>query len=194
MSGGLAIAILAAGGGTRFGGGKLDAMLGGKRLGQYAVDAAQALGRPKIVVGKPIPDFASEALALGEATLLKNKRAEEGLGTSVALAAMQAAAAGADALLLLSADMPLVRPETLAALVEAVGELPSCVRHPDGHAGIPACFPPAWFPRLAALEGDKGAGALLRDAEVTTIDTAQDELRDVDTVAELEKLAAELRG
>jgi len=55
MSGGLAIAILAAGGATRFGGGKLDAELLGKPLGRHALDAALALGIPKIVVGRPIP-------------------------------------------------------------------------------------------------------------------------------------------
>jgi molybdenum cofactor cytidylyltransferase len=148
----------------------------------------QALGQPKIVVGRPIPDFASEALALGDATLLKNKRAEEGLGTSVALAALQAAAAGADALLLLAADMPLLRAETLAALVAAVGEHPSAVLHPDGHPGIPACFPPAWFPKLAGLEGDRGAGALLRDAQVTLVEVGPDELRDVDRPEDLAAL------
>ncbi|MBO9498016.1 MAG: NTP transferase domain-containing protein [Novosphingobium sp.] len=188
MSGGLAIAVLAAGSASRFGGGKLDADLNGRPLGHYAVAAAQALGRPKIVVGKPIPDFASEALALGEATLLRNKRAGEGMATSVALAAMQAAAAGADALLLLAADMPLVRAETLAALVAATGTRPAAVLHPDGHPGIPACFPPGWYPRLAALEGDRGAGALLRDAQVTLVEVAPDELRDVDTVADLDSL------
>lgn len=196
MSGGLAIAILAAGSARRFGGGKLDAELNGKPLGLYSVEAVQALGRPKIVVGRPIPDFASEALALGQATLLKNKRAEEGLGTSVALAAMQAAAAGADALLLLAADMPLVRPETLAALVAAAGDQPSAVLHPDGHPGIPACFPLSWYPQLARLEGDKGAGSLLRDAAVVLVETVPGELRDVDTVAELKLLknASSLRA
>jgi molybdenum cofactor cytidylyltransferase len=191
MSGGLAIAILAAGSASRFGGGKLDAELNGKPLGLYSVEAVRALGRPKIVVGKPIPDFASEALALGLATLLKNKRAEEGLGTSVALAAMQAAAAGADALLLLAADMPLVRAETFSALVAALGDEPSAALHPDGHPGIPACFPLSWYPKLARLEGDKGAGSLLRGAEVTLVETAPDELRDVDTAGDLKLLGME---
>ncbi|WEK47754.1 MAG: NTP transferase domain-containing protein [Candidatus Andeanibacterium colombiense] len=185
MNGGLAIAILAAGSARRFGGGKLDAELNGRPLGSYAVAAVRALGKPKIMVGRPIPDFASAALALGEATLLKNRRAEEGLGTSVALAAMQASAAGADALLLLAADMPLVRAETLAALVAAVGEHPSAVLHPDGHPGIPACFPPGWYAKLAGLEGDQGAGKLLRDAEVTLVEVGPDELRDVDRPEDL---------
>ena len=39
----LAIALLAAGGATRFGGGKLDAQCAGKPLGQWALDAARTV-------------------------------------------------------------------------------------------------------------------------------------------------------
>ncbi|WP_054530492.1 NTP transferase domain-containing protein [Erythrobacter sp. SG61-1L] len=195
MSGHVAIALLAAGSARRFGGGKLDAMLGGKRLGRYALDAALALGRgtPLIVVGPEAAAFALEARAEGLATPIVNPLAQEGLGTSVALAARHAADAGADRLLLLAADMPLVSPATLAALIEACGNAPACVRHADGHPGIPACFPSASFAALAALGGDKGAGALLRTAEVAVLEVSLRELRDVDTVAELEQLAMETR-
>ncbi|MBS1239973.1 MAG: hypothetical protein H6R45_679, partial [Proteobacteria bacterium] len=110
----------------------------------------------------------------------------------VALAAMQASAAGADALLLLAADMPLVTAATLTALAEAVAPgHPAAIAYPDGSAGIPACFPADWFPALAALAGDKGAGALLRDAEVTLVEAAA-ELRDVDTRDTLGQLAVEM--
>ncbi len=198
MSGDLAIALLAAGDARRFGGGKLDAELLGEKIGYRALAPALALrlGRPKIVTGKPVPGFASEAMACGEATLLPNKRAQEGMGTSVALAAMQAAAASASALLLLAADMPLVSTATLLALLEAVGPgRPSAVAYPDGSPGIPACFPPDWFPALAGLSGERGAGALLRDAaQVQLITISPDELQDIDTPAQLKQLAALLSG
>jgi molybdenum cofactor cytidylyltransferase len=194
MSAPLAIAILAAGKAARFGGGKLDADVAGKLLGSYAVEAARPLGVPKIVVGRPAPEFANEAMALGEARLLKNKRADEGLGTSVALAALQALAARADALLLLAADMPLVTTATLRKLVDAVApEKPAAVAYPDGSAGIPACFPADWFAALAALEGDKGAGALLRETDVTLVEVPHEELADVDTAEDLATLAARHR-
>lgn len=195
MSGELAIAILAAGKAERFGGGKLDAQVAGWLLGSYAVAAALPLGVPKIVVGRPVPEFASQAMALGEAQLLNNKRAAEGLGTSVALAALQAAAAGAEALLLLTADMPQVTTATLQKLVAAVAPgRPAAVDYPDGSAGIPACFPADWFAALAHLEGDKGAGALLRDASVlTVIEVPPEELVDVDTAGDLAAMAARHR-
>ncbi|HSG33346.1 MAG TPA: NTP transferase domain-containing protein [Sphingomonadaceae bacterium] len=186
----LAIAILAAGKADRFGGGKLDANLAGKRLGSYAVEAALPLGLPKIVVACPPPEFASEALACGEAQLLRNKRADEGLGTSVALAAMQASAAGAEALLLLLADMPQVSSGTLSKLVENCSpERPAAVEHHDGRAGIPACFPADWFPRLAGLTHDHGAGGLLNEAtNVALVRVDPSELVDIDTQADLSAL------
>lgn len=191
----LAIAILAAGSATRFGGGKLDAALAGKPLGLYAVEAAGALGTPRIVASRPLPEFAKEAMALGLAQILVNKRAQEGLGTSVALAALQAAAAGAEALLLLAADMPLVRTETLRTLADTTQRTgaAAALRQADGKPGIPACFPAALFPLLVALEGDRGAGALLRDAPgLTLIEPGPDELRDVDTPQDLAEIAAAL--
>lgn len=190
----LAIALLAAGSARRFGGGKLDAQLAGKRLGRHALDAALGLdmGAPLLVVSETAPALAREAEAEGLATLLVNPHAQEGLGTSVALAARHAGEVGAGKLLLLAADMPLVSAATLAALVGACTEAPSCVRHADGHPGIPACFPAASFPALAALQGDRGAGALLRSGDVAVLEADLRELRDVDLAAELEALAAEM--
>jgi CTP:molybdopterin cytidylyltransferase MocA len=191
----LAIAILAAGSGRRFGGGKLDAEVAGRRLGSYALEAALPLGKPKIIVSRPVPEFANEAMACGVAQILTNKRAEEGLGSSVALAAMQASAAGAEALLLLAADMPMVTTASLRKLVEAtVPGSPACVAYPDGSPGIPACFPADWFPALAGLEGDRGAGALLREAsKVTLVEVHPEELADVDTEEDLAGLKARHR-
>lgn len=187
----LSIALLAAGRSTRFGGGKLDAPFRGKPLGRRALDAALEIGTVAIVVGDPAPLFALEAAERGEAILLPNPRAEEGLGTSVARAADHAAGAGADALLLLLADMPFITPATLAELAR---QPPSAVRHAGGQPGIPACVPASWFPDLQALEGDRGASALLRARPVRLIDIAQDELRDIDTKVELEELARRARG
>jgi molybdenum cofactor cytidylyltransferase len=195
MSGTLAIAILAAGTGERFGGAKLDRELAGKRLGAFAVQAALPLGLPRIVVGKPVPQFALDAMACGEAQILKNTRASDGIGTSVALAALQAGAAGADALLLLAADMPQVTSATLQRLAEAVAPgRPAAVVYTDGSPGIPACFPADWFGKLAGLDGDKGAGALLREAPaVTRTKVPPAELSDVDTSDDLAAIAARHR-
>ncbi len=115
MSSKLFVAILAAGEASRFGGGKLDALLNAKPLGRHALDTALALGAgiPAIVTGDPPSRFAAEAAQAGEATLIVNPDAKLGLGTSVALAALHAEQSGCGKLLLMLADMPLVREESL---------------------------------------------------------------------------------
>ena len=189
MSGPLAIALLAAGKASRFGGGKLDAELRGKRLGRHALDAALALdqGPVIVVIGDPVPVFAAE---VGHVELLANPHAADGLGTSVALAARHASEQGAMALLLLAADMPLVSATTLRRLIDVCAPgVPSAVRHADGHPGIPACFPHDWFDALQELGEDRGAGALLRASDsVRGIAVPLEELVDIDTTQDLERL------
>ena len=183
----LAIALLAAGGATRFGGGKLDADCAGKPLGRWALEAALAVPHERlaVVVANPVPEFASGC------ELLVNERAAEGLGTSAALAARWAA--GSDALLIILADMPLVSTETLRQLVAADG--PSAVTYPGGKPGAPACFPAALFPALEALSGDSGAAQVLRGLPgVTLIETPPGDLRDVDRPEDLAEVAAILRA
>lgn len=183
----LAVAILAAGGATRFGGGKLDADCAGKPLGQWALDAALALPHERlaVVVGDVAPQFAQGC------EMLINQRASEGLGTSAALAAQWAT--GSDALLLMLADMPLISSATLRALTEAMG--PVAVAYPGSKPGAPACFPADLFRALEALTGDSGAAQVLRGLpNVTLVDAPADELRDVDRPEDLADVAAILRS
>ena len=186
---GLAVALLAAGGARRFGGGKLDAELSGKPLGRWALETALSLAaeRLAVVVAEPPPEFARA----GGCELLVNPSADEGLGTSAALAARWAAGTASDALLILLADMPLVTPETLRRLAEAgLSGKPAAVAYPGGHPGAPACFPSALFPALEALTGEAGAARVLRGrTDVALVEAAADELRDVDRPEELAELA-----
>ncbi len=151
---GVLVAVLAAGGASRFGGGKLDAMLAGKPVGQWVLDAVEAAGLEPgvIVVGPQAPQFAADS----GWQLLTNPNAAQGLGTSLALAA---AHAEGRTLLVLLADMPLIDPAHLRALVGA-GPLAATL-YPNGKAGVPALFGPALLAELAGLTGDAGAGALL---------------------------------
>jgi len=183
----LAIALLAAGGATRFGGGKLDADCAGRPLGRWALEAALAVPHERlaVVVGDVAPQFARGC------ELLVNDRASEGLGTSAALAAKWAV--GSDALLIMLADMPLVSPATLRKLTEANG--PAAAAYPGNRPGAPASFPAALFPALEALTGDSGAAQVLRDLPgVAVIETAAEELRDVDRPEDLAAVAAILRA
>lgn len=197
MNGDLCIAILGAGQAQRFGGEKLDMLVAGRPLGRFALDSALQLDapRPVIIVKEPVPDFARRAAEEGVAELILNPRAHEGLATSVALAARSAALAGSRALLLMLADMPLVSLATLGRLAaSAAPGRPAAVRHPDGNAGIPACFTSDHFAALQELRGDRGAATLLREAEVSLIDVPAAELRDIDTQADYGELEALARA
>lgn len=182
----LAVALLAAGGATRFGGGKLDADCAGRPLGRWALDAASGVPHERlgVVIGEPVPEFARGC------ELLVNERAAEGLGTSAALAARWAA--GSDALLILLADMPMVSTATLARLAEADG--PAAVAYPGNKPGAPACFPAELFAALEALTGDCGAARVLRGLpNLRLIETSAEELRDVDRPEDLADVAAILK-
>ena len=185
MSGGLAIAVLAAGSARRFGGGKLDAELAGKPLWTWAFKGALAVPHERMVmvVGDRPPVVA------GDCETLFNDRATEGIGTSIALAARWAA--GSDALLITLADMPLVSSETLRKL--AMNEGPAAVTYPGGRPGAPACFPAALLPALERLSGDAGAAQILRGLpDVTLIEASESELRDVDRPEDLADIARQL--
>ena len=182
------VAVLAAGGATRFGGGKLDALLAGKAVGQWVLDAVAAAGLEPgvIVVGRDAPAFA----AASGWPLIDNANAAQGLGTSLALAAT---AAKGRALLVLLADMPLVDPAHLRALLAGGGS--AATRYPGGRAGVPALIGPALLAELAGLAGDAGAGALLSSrADVALIDPSEGTLLDVDTAADLALAEAVLKG
>jgi molybdenum cofactor cytidylyltransferase len=177
------VAVLAAGSGSRFGGGKIEAMCAGKPLGRWVLDAAEEAGlEPGLVVAGP----AGASFAEGWTTVI-NPTPEAGLGSSLALAAQLALASGRKSLLVLLADMPLVTPAYLREL--ATSPAPTATRQPDGRAGVPALFGPALLNNAAMLTGDRGAGPLLGEAKLLYPPVGM--LRDVDTpqdLADVERL------
>jgi molybdenum cofactor cytidylyltransferase len=183
----LLVAMLAAGEGARFGGGKLDADCAGKPLGQWALDAVAEAGfAPGIVVAGTVPP-AFTALAAGW-EILTNQRADEGQGTSVSLAADVATSRGANLLLLL-ADMPLLAPAHLLALTQ--NEVLTATLHSNGSPGVPVFVPYALLELFAGLSGDRGAGPILRSTSgLRTISATHGTLRDVDTSEDLATIAA----
>jgi molybdenum cofactor cytidylyltransferase len=190
---GLAVALLAAGRSQRFGDeDKLAARLGGKLLIDWAAQAGRAINAAQhfIVTG---PDVPQQDCPAGYVQL-HNPDAGEGLGSSLRLAAHHARETGAVALLVLLADMPLVRPSHLATLVASFGADPAVPVFSRALGGVPqppAILPAALFPALEALSGDSGARRLARGATLVT--ASPDSLIDVDTPADL-ALCARLIG
>ena len=170
-----AVAVLAAGRGTRFGGNKLEALCAGKPLGRWAIEAVEAagLGPGTIVTG---PEWVTFAGGWSRAV---NADPQGGLGSSLAIAARLAH--GKPSLLVVLADMPLVPPDYLREL--ASRSAPSATRYPEGHAGVPALLDRRLIDKGAKLTGDRGAGPLLAKARL--LDPTPGTLFDVDTPAEL---------
>ncbi|HEX7856618.1 MAG TPA: nucleotidyltransferase family protein [Sphingobium sp.] len=187
------VAILAAGRASRFGGGKLDAICAGKPLGRWVLEAAAAAGLSPgfLIVGPQPPAFAEEALYDGW-SLITNPHPEEGLGTSVALAAAHADCLRVDALVLLLADMPLTSVETIRALLDHMPlTAPVATRYRSGRPGVPARFPASLFGALAGLHGDRGASTLLRARpDLHLLDPPLDSLLDVDDADDLARAEA----
>ncbi len=153
-------AILAAGRGERFGGGKLMADLGGRPLLTWAVEAAlgSGLGRVLVVLGQEAKALAALLPADPRLEVLLNPRHQEGMGTSLALAAARASEAGAAALAVLLGDMPLASPFVLAAVALAAVESPAglAAASAEGRRGHPVAFGVRHFPALVRLSGDQG--------------------------------------
>ena len=153
--------VLAAGSGSRFGGGKLMAPWRDGVLIDGALDAAFAapVERVHVVVGAD-PDVADYVQRRG-AEIIQAKDYALGLSASLraGIAALPEDAAGA---LVLLGDMPKVPHAVLEPLVAAIASgAPAAAPVFEGKLGNPVALSSAVFPEVLALEGDRGARALI---------------------------------
>jgi molybdenum cofactor cytidylyltransferase len=117
--------------------------------------------------------------------------ARSGMGASIA--AGVAARADAPGWLVLPADMPLVRPDTLKAVAAALAEHPIAFAQHQGRRGHPVAFSSELYSELSALSGDDGAKRVLArfPSHAVEVDDAG-VLIDIDTEEDLHALAASL--
>ena len=179
----IAAVLLAAGRGMRFGGNKLEAILGDTMLGLHAARTlAEMQFGSLFAVHDPSHGALAAAFTDHRFTLIDNDDPSAGLSHSLALAAEAALTTDADALLICLGDMPFVTRAHLLALIGAGGE--DVVASAIGDARMPpALFPRSRWSTLMHLSGDAGARTLLRDAIVVQGPSAM--LADIDTRADL---------
>ncbi len=162
------VLVLASGRGERFvasggSGSKLQALLAGRPVLQWTLDAVRASG---------LPFHVEEA-------------GHPGMGDSIG-AAVQATR-GANGWLVLPGDLPLVQPATLRQVAHALsGGAEVVVPLYRGERGHPVGFSAACGEALAALSGPKGAAPVLKAHPVIEL-TVDDEgvVVDIDTVQAL---------
>ncbi len=102
----------------------------------------------------------------------------------------------ADGVLLMLADQPLVSVEHLQSLVSAWNSSPHtiCASAYADTQGPPVIFPSRFFDELMALQGDRGARAVIEsngDQAMTIL--FEDAAIDIDTPGDLNKLGLELK-
>ncbi len=200
---GVAGIVLAAGSGSRFGGGKVRAPLEGRPLLAHVLAAARAAGieRLVLVLGRDAVEvraaLAADDRALDGVLLAVNPSPERGLATSLRLGLAAATAAPApDGVVILLGDQPRVRAEVIVALRSAAytapaGSLAVVAAYAGDGAPNPVLLLPAGWALAADLEGDRGLGPLLaaHPARVVRVPVAGAN-PDVDTPADLAALAA----
>lgn len=153
--------LLAAGSGSRFGGGKLLARLAdGTPVGVRAARALRAAVDRALAVVRPGDDALAALLEAEGLEVLPFPGAAEGMGASLAFGV--GAASEADGWLIALADMPWVRTATASAVADllrggALAAAPSF----RGRRGHPVGFGRRLISELSGLRGDRGAREIL---------------------------------
>lgn len=181
--------VLAGGAGRRFGGGKLLADLAGAPVIRRVAEAVAGAGFAEMIVVTGADDAAVRGALEGLASRIVHAPDwAEGMAATLR-AGIAALDSGARGVCVFLGDMPLVPVGVCPALAEAAERSGSAARPRfEGKPGHPVAFTPATFADLMALEGDKGAAALLagRPGDVGYIDTAETGvLLDIDTMEDL---------
>jgi molybdenum cofactor cytidylyltransferase len=165
------VLVLASGRGTRFAaaggqGSKLQALLAGKPVLEWTLDAVRASGLPWHLEDAGHP----------------------GMGDSIAAAVR--ATQDANGWLVLPGDLPLVSPESLRRVAEALQQHEVVLPRHQGQRGHPVGFGRACLQELLALQGEQGAAPVVRAHQATGsawLLDLQDAgiVTDIDTPAEL---------
>ena len=196
--GGFEAIVLAAGAGTRFGGGKLLAPYGDGVLLEGALRAAFAApvrgvtvvtGSDPSRVGAAVMAYARQAGHHERLRIVHAVDHAEGMGASLRHAAA-ALPADTQAVFVFLGDMPRIPVSVLEPLAQAVRDgAPAAAATFGGKRGHPAVIGAALIPQLRTLTGDAGARAVLQGLgdQLVLIEAADDGvLFDVDKPTDLD--------
>ena len=187
--------LLAAGAGTRFGGGKLLHPLDdGVAIAAHAARNLRAAGLEVVAVTRPGDFPLSDMLEQEGCHVTQCADSIRGMGYSLAHGVMLAREAPGWVVAL--ADMPRVKPASIRRVADALAEaaiVAPVFREKRGH---PVGFAASLKTELLALTGDTGARVILeRHPEVIRLVDCDDPgvLLDVDARSDLERFAPDAR-
>jgi len=189
--------VLAAGGGSRFGGPKALARWGEELFVERAVATLRAAGCSPVVVvlGAAAPEVARSA-ELGDAVVVVNDGWSTGMGSSLCTGLAVLTDLGAPAAVVLLVDQPKVSPEVVRRLVEswATGVAAVSATY-DGRRRNPVLLDASvWLDVTASALGDVGARGWLDSHPDDVVLVACDDLgndHDIDTQLDLERLTSD---
>jgi molybdenum cofactor cytidylyltransferase len=182
--------VLAAGSATRFGSDKLSAPFRDEPLLHHAIRAARAAPVERVIV------VAAPALAIGDWPGTPPVEAVR-IASSALSASLQAGVAAAgevDGVFVFLGDMPLIPHDVAAELAAAIGDAFAAVPRHGGKNGHPVLLARRSFAAIAGLQGDEGAGKLLKARDdIAFVDCPVDTIHlDVDRAEDIARL--EQRG
>ena len=180
--------VLAAGSSSRLGQPKQLVEYDGEPLLHRAARLALSVGAAPVLVVTSAPEYEAAVRDLA-VSVVWNPLHAEGMGSSLraGMAALGRIAPEAGRVLLLVCDQPLLEAIHLRTLLKAEAVHGVAAAEYGGRLGVPAVFAREHFPALAAVAGDRGARALLRDMAVTAVATPEAGV-DIDTPGDLEVL------
>jgi molybdenum cofactor cytidylyltransferase len=185
------VVVLAAGRGTRFEGQghKLAQALGRSSVLATTLERVVASGMNCIVVTTAgLVPVAQQVVAARDIVLLPpvGTHTHEPLGMGYSIATGVSARAQASGWLVLPGDMPLVRPDSLHRVAQALHHHPIAYAQHRGRRGHPVGFAAELYSELATLSGDEGARRLIARYPAHGVELDDPGvLLDVDTEADL---------
>jgi molybdenum cofactor cytidylyltransferase len=175
--------VLAAGEGRRFGGTKQLAMLGGRPLLSYAVEAVAALSPRVVVLGHAADEILARVDLQGARPVMCPDWRE---GQAASLRCGLAALDGADEVVVVLGDQPGITAEAVAAVAAAGGDDDAVRATYAGVPGHPVLLRRPLLARAGELRGDSGFRALLERARLREVEVGHlADPADIDTREEL---------
>jgi CTP:molybdopterin cytidylyltransferase MocA len=181
--------VLAAGAGTRFGGGKQLAHLDGRPLLEHSIRAmtASPVGRVVVVLGSGAEEVIARVDLHGAEPVLCGAWRD---GQSASLARGLEELADCEAVVVTLGDQPRLSPDSIRRVIASRGHGAAAVRASyGGGPGHPVLLERLLFDRLRDVSGDHGARNLL--LSVLTREVPCEDLgggEDVDTPSQLDAL------
>ncbi|MBB4077634.1 molybdenum cofactor cytidylyltransferase [Lewinella aquimaris] len=162
----LAILMLAAGSSTRMGRPKQLLPWRGETLLRHTIQRTEPIAATArfVMLGAHREEIERSIKDL-KINILYHQNYSEGLGSTISSGVRQIVNSGRFTHLLIAlGDQPGVETRYLQQVVDAAARAPTrfIATAYGEHSGVPALFPAAYFPDLIALDGDAGAGQILK--------------------------------